>query len=278
MLLIEFDECYEEQDFYENLNPKKIDFTLLEGVNGYCDDEAKKYVLDVLDKNQDSLAFWGNGNYHYMSYLALQKIKQDFSLCVFDHHPDMQPSFFEELLSCGCWIKHALENLTHLKNVLVLGVKKELLEELSETEGFTFLGLEQGIYQYEKDGKHIMCIEESFFVGSPWKNQEWCGKVENIFRERLSFPVYLSIDKDVLSEQDCITNWDAGSMRLETMMQLLHLLAKSQEIIAMDVCGEWDGMGSMVTESFAEIVSKNNRCNEEISKWWLEIASKKDNK
>lgn len=252
MILYEFDDCYRVQDFYKQFPHKKMDFTLLEGVNGYCDDDAKEMILNVMQQKDDSLQFWGNGNYHYMSYLALQKVQFDFSLLVFDHHPDMQPSFFEELLSCGCWIKHALEKLEHLKQVVVLGVKKELLEELAQTEGFLFLGKDEYSYRYEKNGKSILCIEESFFVDNLWESFDLCGKLFDI-------PVYVSVDKDVLSEKDCITNWDSGSMRFDTMMQLLEQVSQSHSIFAMDVCGEWDGI---------ERIEKNNQCNEKLANWW----------
>lgn len=268
MILFEFDDCYKEQSFYKDFNPKRVDLTALEGVNGYCDDEAKAYILKIMKENNESLAFFGNGNYHYMSYLALHKIECDFSLVVFDHHTDMQPSFFEELLSCGCWIKHGLENLSYLKSVLVLGVKKELLEELSQTEGFIFLGKTEGVYCYEKNRKHVICVEEAFFMDNPWQNQKWCEKIENIFQKILEHSIYISIDKDVLLEVDCVTNWDAGSMSLETMMKLLSFLEKTYDIVSMDVCGEWDKI-----ESSGKMIAKNNRCNEKLVKWWKNLAS-----
>lgn len=268
MVIYEFDTCYEQQTFYREKNPLKVDFTALEGVNGYCDEEAAAHILEVSGRNDSTLAFLGNGNFHYMSYLLLHKIKQDFSLLVLDHHPDMQPSFLEELLSCGCWIKHALEKLPFLREVTVMGVKRELLEELAVTDGFYFCGKEQGVYRYRKEGKNITCIEESFFSGNPHKDKEWCGKLEELLKRSLFHPIYLSVDKDVLAERDCITNWDAGSMTLETMLAVLDFAAKQQPVLGMDVCGEWDGRESTITESPGKIISRNNRCNGKLAEWW----------
>ena len=268
MILYEFDDCYKMQHFYEGKSPIKIDFTTLEGVNGYCDDKAKAYILDIVKNNNSSLAFLGNGNFHYMSYLLLHKVNQDFSLLVLDHHPDMQPSFFEELLSCGCWIKHALDNLSYLKEAMVLGVKQQLLEELIQTEGFEFLGRQQGIYRYQKNGKSVICVEEQFFVERSKENIKWCGQLQKLLKEGLSYPVYVSVDKDVLAESDCVTNWDAGSMTLDTMMKVLHLTTQEHKIFAMDVCGEWDGLESTITETPAQIIKKNNRCNQMLAEWW----------
>ncbi len=41
----------------------------------------------------EEIHFIDSGNHHYMSKLWTDKITSPFSLVVFDHHPDMQPSF-----------------------------------------------------------------------------------------------------------------------------------------------------------------------------------------
>lgn len=51
-------------------------------------------------------------------------------------------------------------------------------------------------------------------------------------------PLYISIDKDVLSDKVLNTNWDQGEMTAEQLLSLLEKLMKEREIIAVDVCGE----------------------------------------
>lgn len=50
-------------------------------------------------------------------------------------------------------------------------------------------------------------------------------------------PVYLSIDKDVLSRDYARTNWDQGNMTLEELFYILDQISSSHEILGVDVCG-----------------------------------------
>ena len=50
-------------------------------------------------------------------------------------------------------------------------------------------------------------------------------------------PVYLSIDKDVLSPEWARTNWDQGDMTLLQLKELIRQVAASREILGIDVCG-----------------------------------------
>jgi len=51
-------------------------------------------------------------------------------------------------------------------------------------------------------------------------------------------PVYLSIDKDVLSRQYAITDWDQGEMTLDELATAVKEIAGGHTIIGVDICGE----------------------------------------
>ena len=57
-------------------------------------------------------------------------------------------------------------------------------------------------------------------------------------------PVYLSIDKDVLTRDEIITNWDQGDMTTEKLMAFVRELFVTEkksfgrDIIGVDICGE----------------------------------------
>ena len=51
-------------------------------------------------------------------------------------------------------------------------------------------------------------------------------------------PIYISIDKDVLSPKFAVTNWDQGSLSLKKIKELFQIIATKQEIIGIDICGE----------------------------------------
>ncbi len=53
-----------------------------------------------------------------------------------------------------------------------------------------------------------------------------------------SLPLYISLDKDILSEEALKTNWDQGDMSEEELFSILDTLFKTRNVIAFDVCGE----------------------------------------
>lgn len=249
--VLEFDRWYRKQEIFENAWSDWIDFTKLEGTNGYCDEEAVQIIMKQTAPYMTDPEKWqggmpvtwiGNGNYHYAAYLLMNQLKKPFSLIVFDHHTDMQPSFFAELLSCGSWILHALESVSFLKKVVLLGVKEELLEALSDNPDIRFSDREEkslvenetAVYQFTYKNKPVTAVSESFFQ----KEQYDKIRLKEILEEQLSYPVYLSIDKDVLRREDCITNWDSGSMSITQMMEICGYILREYQMIGMDVCGE----------------------------------------
>ena len=93
--------------------------------------------------------------------------------------------------------------------------------------------------------------------------------VKNFFREMdMELPLYLSVDKDVLSPMSAHTTWSQGDMSLEELKACLKMILSYYkencgELIGMDVCGECDSKGDGSSE-------RNDRANEEL----LEVTGK----
>ena len=51
-------------------------------------------------------------------------------------------------------------------------------------------------------------------------------------------PVFISIDKDVLSPKEEITDWDQGNMSLAMLEGILQILIRRHRILGIDICGE----------------------------------------
>lgn len=56
-----------------------------------------------------------------MSKFWTDRIREDFVLILFDHHTDMQPSRFGELLSCGSWVKDVMDENPFVRKVVIIG-------------------------------------------------------------------------------------------------------------------------------------------------------------
>ena len=241
----DFTGVYAEQPFMQELREKSaksadihwFDCTKIVGTDCYCDDDAIKAINEMIDNaesgcvsenrgnfgNVPTIHFFDNGNYHYMSKLWTDRIQHPFTLIVFDHHPDMQPPRFGGILSCGGWVLEVLENNEFIQNVVIIGVKDELVETVREE--FSQAGdteiLNKVIFVKESElGKDIPL---SSFV-----NQ----------RSGLSSNIYLSIDKDALAPAFAATNWDQGSLSVESLKKIITELAANKKILGIDICGE----------------------------------------
>ena len=200
------------------------------GTNGFCDEEAKNRLRQQIVRMQACLKgedlhtvelpygvhLLDNGNYHYLSALMTERIREPYTLVLIDHHPDLQPSAFGwEVLSCGSWVLNALLTQKNLKRVFALGVEEALKEEalLCVREAI-------GREEYERVRKKI-----SFAYPKP---------------EEVVGGIFLSIDKDVLAKKFVKTNWDQGEMTLSELEDILRDLCTNHKVIGMDLSGAPD--------------------------------------
>jgi arginase family enzyme len=197
-------------EYYINLSGiydgflSEIDCRDISGTNCYCDDVARKTLEERLkDIPVDALHFMDSGNYHYLSYFFLRRIKKEFALILFDHHPDCQLPSFGEILSCGGWVKNAWEELPNLKEVYMVGVDRMLFENLADVP----------------------------------EKVKWLD-VQNLEKLKSKLPVYVSIDKDVLSTEFASCDWDQGDMTDTQLMEALEWINRSYPVLGVDVCGE----------------------------------------
>lgn len=103
------------------------------------------------------------------------------------------------LLSCGNWMSWALK-LPHLKEVLVFGP----------------------VQAHSLDARMKILSPSSL-------NKAELGK----------FPLYISIDKDVLAPEELKLGWEQGTWKLSKLLHVLSLaLSQNESLIGADVCGE----------------------------------------
>jgi hypothetical protein len=144
-----------------------------------------------------------------MSALYTGLVKEPFSLVVLDHHPDMQRPMFD-ILSCGGWVVDVLDKNEFVRDVHIIGADRKLIEELDEED-------RQRVRFYDP---------------------------EELQLPQTQYPLYLSIDKDVMSRDDIVTNWDQGSMGKRELFCLVRELLERESgsgghgVIGVDICGE----------------------------------------
>ncbi len=241
IVVMNFSGIYEQEDFYKDSAYEWLEFGELTGCNCYCDDEAMLGICEkIVDFSENGLHFIDSGNYHYMSRLWLEKVKNPFRLLVFDNHTDMQLPAFGGILSCGGWIAASLQELPFLQEVILVGPDEEAFSQVEheQQEKVKFLSREalQNLNNAER---------KNFFTG-----------ISN------NLPLYISIDKDVLCKADAATTWSQGDMQLTELLEdlktvLSQFKENGQEILGIDICGECD-------LDQAEESEKNNRANRKL--------------
>ncbi len=236
----------QQQNFMQFLNDYADGYCLVDasGITGtdcYCDDLALQQLTQILaDISVYGIHYIDGGNYHYLSKIFTDKLKQSFDLIVFDHHHDMQSPLFGQILSCGGWIKEVLDNNTFLNQVVIIGVQDELITQDIRTQytQVQFITENEIIGLFGNTSKDIG--KDSILLDK--KNLLLNEKVVQYIFDKIhiEYPVYISIDKDVLSKEQYQTNWDQGILSTKCLKSLLSLMVKQYQVLGMDICGEMD--------------------------------------
>lgn len=263
-----------------SLKPYILDFTTLSGTNGFCDDAAADEIRRrIADFPARGLHFLDNGNYHYLTRFWCEKITEDFALVVYDHHVDLRKPVFPGLMSCGSWIRDVLLRNSHCCAVLIIGperaqadiIERELQsladednfsdESVSGTAAGPRMIADSAVYDRTPSASDVNLPAHTWtFVRREADDQPLrssasarvsCFTEDDILDGRaarelphildaLRLPVYISIDKDVLSRKVLRTNWDQGIMtEAEFRHELDRFTTDPQiHILGADICGE----------------------------------------
>ena len=232
LCLHNFTGVYEKQDFYKDYSYELFNDRALNGVRGYMDEEARKYLLEEIKVRSKltSIHLLDSGNYHHLSRVYLDLIKEPYNLVVYDNHTDMQYSAFGNILSCGSWIADAYESLDYLKKIIIIGASSKYIDDCA----------------FNKD-------ERVIFADSI--NEVSLGN---------DLPIYISVDKDVISENEFISDWDQGIMQVSTLIKELKCLRDNFRIMGVDICGEPDNSDDIN-------ISLSNNINKELVNIFVDI-------
>ena len=179
----------------------------------------------------------GSGDFHHLSYPLLRHLPRQapYQLVVLDNHPDNMRYPFG--IHCGSWISWAAA-LPQVSHVHVLGITSGDIGKAHAWENR--LGpLRRGKLTY-------WCTD----VQVEWAR--WLGLGERFRRfdspdalvaafvreqQVQPQPTYLSIDKDVFSEDVARTNWDQGRFALEHGLTVIDGL-RAGGLVGSDITGE----------------------------------------
>lgn len=249
--VLHFDRTFEFAPYIRQSDYEQIDLTDIPGTNGYCRFETLGWIRRrVQSRKRRGLTLIGRGTYHYASYLLAAEVKEPFTLVLFDHHSDMMEAPDERVISCGSWALEALRRLPHLRKVLLIGISRESIRHIPPAFR-----------------RRVDVLPEERLAEGPIN-------IHRLLRLIPTDTVYISIDKDVLSPQDAATDWDQGSMRLDTLIRLLEAIASAKRLAGADICGEYPAPAATAWKpEIRKLVQKNEHANQLIARHaakWLD--------
>lgn len=179
-LILHFDDVYFYQNKLRSIG-KDVDLREISGIRYLCLLESLEELDRKIPKYRSFITFIGSGDFHYITYLLLRRIKESFNLLVIDNHLDIKETF-DGFISCGSWLRNVF-NITYLRYVFYLSL------EFIDDSG-----------QVIKVGKDLK--ELSLYI-------------------KMGIPFYISIDKDILNKSIIETNWEQGYLSLEELFRIL---------------------------------------------------------
>lgn len=206
------------------VSPQTVSLSSLEGTNCYCNSTAASAIRRAIAGQPVSALHWcDTGDYHYLSRFWLEKAagemgEDPFALVLFDHHPDMQEPAFGNVLSCGSWARDAFTNIPNLTQVLLVGIDPDLEVEILD---LVF------------DGVLAVTAEDLRHTGDNLSQDVL--EMFSLLDPRI--PVYISIDKDVLTKDYARTDWDQGCMTLAQLEAAVLRIAAGHRLLGADICG-----------------------------------------
>ena len=198
--------------------------------------DALRRELSVRMPAEHSAVFLGSGDFHHVSALLIARHahRGPLQVVICDNHPDNMRFPFG--VHCGSWV-HRVAQLPGVSHVHVLGISSS---DVSTRQAWQnrLMNLRAGRLSYWCTGvdtrwsKHIGLDKAIHSFQSP---DELLRAFAAALR-RSTEPIYLSIDKDVLSARVARTNWDQGCFLELDLLLLVSLCAG--RLMGSDVCGD----------------------------------------
>jgi arginase family enzyme len=207
----------------------------------------EKRLTELAGSRHDArpfLSFLGSGDFHHVSLALLRRLNSPFNLLVIDNHPDWMRGV--PFMHCGTWLYHAAQ-LPAVQRIFHLGGEVDFDNIYRWLAPWPML----------RSGKIIIAPPRHRYRGRCWEQIEQrplrrypkqCLRLDTIekwinpYRDELSsWPLYISLDKDVLTASEAVVNWDSGPMAGTEVLAILEGFSNAAggDLAGMDVVGDW---------------------------------------
>jgi hypothetical protein len=190
-----------------------------------------------------AVTFYGSGDFHHVSLALVRRLTTPFNLLVLDKHPDWMCGI--PFLHCGTWLRHAAR-LPLARHVFHVG------GDLDFDNAWRWLAPWPDL----RRRKVVVFPAVRRFSRGPWRHVSNVpvreggepatrAQVEKLLqpfaRSLARYPLYVSLDKDVMTAEESVVNWDSGHLRLAEVTEVLaaFVSAAGGNVLGVDVLGDW---------------------------------------
>ena len=136
------------------------------------------------------------------------------------------------MLTCGDWVRNCIEENSRLHQVIVAGPSQKAFQ------------------QVDFHSQKLKAITEEDFMSHK--------AMVKLAYYQSDLPLYLSVDKDILTKRDAVTNWNQGQLDLSTLQQSLRQVLSHQRLIGADICGMPEECPSLAEQLKAEQINRQS--------------------
>jgi hypothetical protein len=209
----------------------------------FCERLAREnYAVGVPE-----VTFYGSGDFHHLAAGFLRLVNEPVTVIHFDNHPDWVS--FPPTFNCGAWVNRALQ-LPQVRKLVTLGPCSDDLA-WPELKAGNLAAVREGLLEIRPWRHPPSRVWRDYDRGPAHRSQggyiEWANLADGDWRAALgeiiagmpTQAVWLTIDKDVLVEEEAATNWDQGAMNVDHLIEAIKLLALRKRLLGVDVCGDY---------------------------------------
>lgn len=186
----------------------------------------------------------GSGDFHHVSLALLRRLKRPFNLLVIDNHPDWMRGV--PLLHCGTWVYHAarlplVQRIFHAGGDVDFDNSYRWLAPWPMLQGGKISVL-PGVRSFRR-GRWQQVPNEPLRPepDRPATPERLAALVRPFAADLARYPLYLSLDKDVMAEPDAVVNWDSGHLTLAEVGSIIKVFLREAggRLAGMDIVGDW---------------------------------------
>lgn len=220
----------------------KLENRITELTGSATDDEI------LTECNTSLITFYGSNDFHHVTLALIRRFRTPFNFVILDNHPDWIQWY--PGLHCGCWMSH-VAHLPTCNQVFHLGGSSSEFTAPETSYLMPWRLLKNKIWVFPSTSK---------FVGGVWDEIEQNtlrGKWYVLLtKERLKsllapyleslreYPIYISVDKDVMTREYAIQNWNSGELLIDEVLIIIEVFIELSgcRLLGLDVTGEFSSV------------------------------------